>query len=393
MKIAILTSGILPVPAVQGGAVENLIDFYLEYNDRHHLHDITVYSVGHPEVYSHPALQSRTNHYYYVDTTCWLAKVQRTVRRWRKPKNDYYNNHIEYFFEQAYKEMRRRQYDCIILENRPGYAKKLTERGHDNIVLHLHNDLLNNSTPHHQQIFNSLQRILTVSDYIKRRVATISPSDKIVTVYNGINTERFSPKISNSVRRADFGFDANDFILVYSGRINKDKGIAELIDAMILLHDMPHIKLMIIGSSFFGNATNEDDFVRYLKRKAEIIEQQIVFTGFVDYNRMPDYLSISDIAIVPSIWDDPFPTTVLEAQAMGLPIICTKRGGIPEEVTPKNALLIDTDKDFVENLAKAILELYNNPQKRNEMSMTAIENSKFYHCQRFAKDFLMALEK
>ncbi len=42
MKIAVLTSGILPVPAVQGGAVENLVDFYMEYNDIHRLHDITV---------------------------------------------------------------------------------------------------------------------------------------------------------------------------------------------------------------------------------------------------------------------------------------------------------------------------------------------------------------
>jgi hypothetical protein len=48
MKIAILTSGILPVPAVQGGAVENLIDFSLEYNDRYRLHDITIYSIWHP---------------------------------------------------------------------------------------------------------------------------------------------------------------------------------------------------------------------------------------------------------------------------------------------------------------------------------------------------------
>lgn len=46
MKIAILTSGILPVPAVLGGAVENLIDYYLENNNQHQLHDITVYSVA-----------------------------------------------------------------------------------------------------------------------------------------------------------------------------------------------------------------------------------------------------------------------------------------------------------------------------------------------------------
>ena len=48
MKIAILTSGILPVPAVQGGAVENLIDYCLEYNERHSLHEIMVFSVNHP---------------------------------------------------------------------------------------------------------------------------------------------------------------------------------------------------------------------------------------------------------------------------------------------------------------------------------------------------------
>ena len=58
MKIAILTSGIQPIPAVQGGAVENLVDFYLEYNNQNKTHDITVYSVWHPEVKHHKALQS-----------------------------------------------------------------------------------------------------------------------------------------------------------------------------------------------------------------------------------------------------------------------------------------------------------------------------------------------
>ena len=62
MKIAILTSGILPVPSVQGGAVETLVDHYLEYNDQHQLHDITVFSVYHPAVLKHPALRSEVNH-------------------------------------------------------------------------------------------------------------------------------------------------------------------------------------------------------------------------------------------------------------------------------------------------------------------------------------------
>ena len=53
MKIAILTSGILPVPAVQGGAVENLIDFYLAYNDKYHSLDILDKAI----VYLHVFLQ------------------------------------------------------------------------------------------------------------------------------------------------------------------------------------------------------------------------------------------------------------------------------------------------------------------------------------------------
>ena len=59
MKIAILTSGILPVPAVQGGAVENLIDFYLEYNNIHKLHDITVISAYHKDVEKESGFDTR----------------------------------------------------------------------------------------------------------------------------------------------------------------------------------------------------------------------------------------------------------------------------------------------------------------------------------------------
>ena len=65
----------LPIPAVQGGAVENLTDFYLEYNDKHHLHDITIYSPWNPKVSNHPALSSNANHYIYIDVTSLKARI------------------------------------------------------------------------------------------------------------------------------------------------------------------------------------------------------------------------------------------------------------------------------------------------------------------------------
>ena len=79
MKIAILTSGILPVPAVQGGAVENLIDTYLAYNDQYKLHDITVYSVANPKVKGHPALLSDVNHYRYIQTSDVISRIRKRI--------------------------------------------------------------------------------------------------------------------------------------------------------------------------------------------------------------------------------------------------------------------------------------------------------------------------
>ena len=180
-------------------------------------------------------------------------------------------------------------------------------------------------------------------------------------------------------------------MLIYSGRINKEKGITELLDAMLLLQNNSSIKLLVIGSTFFGNTPHDDEFVLSLKTKAKPIEQRIIFTGYVPYDQMPDYLQLADVAVIPSIWDDPFPTTVLEAQAMGLPIITTRRGGIPEEVTEKNAILLDTNDNFVENLANAILDLYENPKKRKAMARTSLERSKLFDKEKYAEEFFRAI--
>jgi glycosyltransferase involved in cell wall biosynthesis len=144
--------------------------------------------------------------------------------------------------------------------------------------------------------------------------------------------------------------------------------------------------------SFFGNATNANGFTRKLKDLAEPLGDRIIFTGFVPYNKMPDYLSIADAAVIPSVWDDPFPTTVLEAQAMGLPIITTRHGGIPEEVTEENAILLDTDDHFIDHLVDAILDLYQHPEKRKQMSQASLKRSKLFDKEIYAQNFFAALE-
>ena len=390
MKIAILTSGILPLPAVQGGAVENLTDFYLEYNNQHRLHDITIYSVWHPDVERHPALQSTVNHYVYIKVTGFWAKLK---KKWYQHTHheEYYHYTIEFYLQEAIKDISRRSYDIILIENRPAYALKLKEVSNAKLVYHLHNEKLDSKSEKALDIYNAATCIITVSDYIKSRVLTINHYDKkTTTVYNGIDLHAFS-SCNHSINRNSIGLQEDDFVMVFSGRVTAEKGIMQLIEAMTLLQDLPRIKLLVIGSSFYGNDDNENSFAKALREKAAHLSDRIIFTGFIPYAQMPNYLQIADIAVIPSVWDDPFPTTVLEAQATGLPIISTRRGGIPEQVTEESAILLDTDEYFVDNLATAIRDLYQHPEKRKALGQAGLLHSQYFNKERFAKDFFEAL--
>lgn len=393
MKIAILTSGILPVPAVQGGAVENFLDFFLEYNNQHHLHDITVYSVWHPDVKKHTALNSKANHYRFIDVSGIIAKLKKHIFRYFN-KDSHHHYSIEYFLHEAQKHIQKCNYDIIILNNRPGYAETLIGKTTAKLVYNLYNDKLNYQTRMHQQIFDAASLIISTSNYITNRVKTINGNyDKCITIYSGIELQSFTLDRKPTIHRSNLNLKDNDFVMLFSGRITQEKGIIELIEAINHLKNNLNTKLLIIGSSFYGNANNENDFARLLKQKAEPLKDYIIFTGFIPYNQMPDYLQMADVAVIPSVWDDPFPTTVLEAQAMGLPIITTRRGGIPEEVTEKNAILLDTDEHFIDNLATAIRDLYEHPEKRKQMAAASLERAKLFDKETYAKNFFKALER
>lgn len=393
MKIAILTSGILPVPAVQGGAVENLIDFYLAYNDKYHLHDITVYSCNHHDTKKHPALKSKVNHYYYIDTTSIIAKIRKRLYLRKAGGGELHHFSIEYFIEQVLKHLRKQSYDLILIENRPPFSLKVKKISSAKIIYHIHNSKLTKGADYAEELYDAADQIICVSDFITKEVKSIVPNDKkCITVHNGIDLNAFSPNRESSIFRKDIGLNEDDFVLLFSGRINREKGISELLDAFLSLKELSNIKLLVIGSSFYGGSNTEDLFINSLKEKTDCISNRIHFTGFIPYNKMPDYLSLADVSVIPSIWDDPFPTTVLEAQAMGLPIITTRRGGIPEEVSEENAILLETDERFVDNLANAILDLYQHPEKREAMAKASLERSKLFDKETYAKNFFEAIE-
>ena len=390
MKIAILTSGILPIPAVQGGAVENLIDYYLEYNNQHHLHDITVYSVAPP--HSIPKSDTLCTHYHYINMkSLW----HRLKRKWfmHTHKHGYYNGYIEYFLHEALKHIKRQHFDAIILENRPGYAIPVSEVTDARIILHLHNDFFNSESKDGQAIIQVTDTVITVSDFIKRRVESLlsiqpfTSSTKIHTVHNGIDLQRFYN--ATPLSRASLGFKESDFIVVYSGRINPDKGVKELIQAFKLLKDCSNIKLMIVGGSFFGNEQGNDPFVQSLQEEAKELADVITFTGYIPYEQIPSYLKMVDVAVVPSMCNEAFALTLIEAMATGLPVIATNVGAIAE-VSQGNAIIVNKTSAATE-IAQSILKLYNSPSLRTTMRNAGLTLSKQYAKERYTKEFFNAI--
>ena len=353
MKIAILTSGVLPVPAVQGGAVENLLDAALAYNDLHHLHDITVVSAYHPNVQQHPALSSAVNHYLYIDRQSRRHRLMAKV--YGKLHHDsYYHYQLEYFLEQAYRLLRGQHFDVILLENRPGFAIKLRCRTKARILSHVHTDLVNPDTPLVQSIIASTDAFLCVSDYIRRRIAQASKEAPSAVVYNGLDTQSFSATAECSISRQSLGFSDHDFVVIYTGRIVPKKGVKELVQAIQLLSDDPQVKLLVVGGDNYADSVSSNPYLDELHAMGRQMAGRVCFTGFVPYAQLPAYLRLSQVAVVPSRINEALGMTSIEATAMGLPVIATNDGGIPETLVGQKHILIDKDGDLPTQIADAI---------------------------------------
>ncbi len=125
-----------------------------------------------------------------------------------------------------------------------------------------------------------------------------------------------------------------------------------------------------------------------LKFIAKDIMEEIIFTGNIPYKEMPFLYAIADVIVLPSIWNDPAPLTVIESLTCGKPLITTFSGGIPEYANSDNSILIKVNKDIIENLAQAIRELSENPEKRMALSEAAKKESMNWTKENYYKNFI-----
>lgn len=343
-KVLLITPGILPVPANMGGAVEYLTELYVTENDRNPQVEFDVATI----TYQKEGKNSYSNtNFIWIKGYSLRFRISRAVR--------YVLNRIfPFYIDNAYihevlkvLKKKKKKYDLILIENNPLFVKSIRKIDKSTkIILHLHNDYLNEKSKHHQYILDQCEAIYTVSDYIGKRVQTIYQTDKVKTLYNGIEIEKFNEKRTKEEIvsfRKSYGIKEEDFVILFAGRLIKEKGILELLmvfKRLLLKH--PNIKLLIVGSKAF-KGSRKDHFIRKLNQLAKDCKEHILFTGFLDYDKMPLIYQASNVSVVPSNWGEPLATTVIEGIESGIFQIVTNDGGIPEMVQGTYAKVIDKE--------------------------------------------------
>ncbi len=387
-NVAIITPGVLPIPSTKGGAVENLIESYLQENEKMGTCQFHVYSIYEKEAKKKSTqYKYATFHFYHPNKL--LTRIQSFFYR-KIQRQYYYNPYMDFYGNWAIHQIKKIKTALIIIENRQGFILNPSLKPNCPIVLHLHNDTLNTHADYAREILNRFDKIITVSNYIKKQVDSIANNDKTEVIYNGIDIETFSsPELIYS--RKDFKLDTNDFVVLYTGRISPIKGIRELLQAFCLLKNYPTIKLLIVGSSNFGENT-KDTFFNEMKELAQTAEKQIIFTGYIPYKNIPSILKLADIGIIPSTCEDALTLSSLEGMAAGLPLIVTRSGGIPEAVSERCAIIVEKDEHLISSLAHSIKLLYNNKALKDSMSKESVARSKLFSKKNYVHGMLTMIK-
>ena len=206
------------------------------------------------------------------------------------------------------------------------------------------------------------------------------------TSHNCIDTARFVPGPADAALRASLGFAPEDFVVLFCGRLEPDKGIHKLLEAMENIHD-PRIKLLIVGSPFFGR-TQQSPFLRKLEQQAETLGDRVRFTGYVPNDSMPEYYRLADLVCVPTLVEEAAGLVAVEAMGCGRPVLATRSGGMPEYLDGSQAVLVDRDGNVAGQLSFAIRMLYEHPDLRAQMSTAGAKTAQRYSSARFYDDFV-----
>ncbi len=255
------------------------------------------------------------------------------------------------------------------IHNRPNLLHYIAKKAPCRFALHLHNDaqeMKYAKTPDEREaLLEICDAIYCVSGYIRDRFLDGIDSKyhhKVHIVYNGIEIPTSLP--------------AKEKLIVFAGRMTEGKGA--LLLAQALQKTLPQLQgwqTIFIGS---GRHEVSDKLTAYEKEvytTLQPISSQVQMAGFLSHAETLDYFARAEIAVIPSVWQEPFGRTAIEAMSNGCTLISSARGGLAE-VTEAAALNISPLS--AEVLANAILTLAKNQNERERYQKLARDRAMYF---------------
>lgn len=195
--------------------------------------------------------------------------------------------------------------------------------------------------------------------------------DKSRVIWNGsasgVNLQKFDvsqrEKWSSQIR-AQYAIPRNAVVYVFVGRVTRDKGINELFEATkALMEQHSDVYLLLVGGMEM-NKTVDAALYQWSQD-----EPRVIYCGYT--NEVEKYLAASDVYVLPS-YREGFGSAVVEAEAMGIPVIVTDIPG-PTEAMVKNETGLVVKKGDAEELLFAMEKLYSSREVRDEMGHNGLD--------------------
>jgi len=145
----------------------------------------------------------------------------------------------------------------------------------------------------------------------------------VKVIHNGVDTRVFAPGGRDAALRGSLGAGPEDLLVVSVGRLVGWKGLRVVLDAVAGLPE--RIRYLVIGTG------PEEENLREQAKRAGI-EGRVRFFGRAVHTELPRLLSQCDLFVQPSIGEEAFGISVVEAMSCGLPVLASRNGGLPEIV-------------------------------------------------------------
>ena len=387
-KVLLIPPPELPVPAVQGGAVETLLTHLIRENERQGRLELLCASIPNPDA-AKQAEQFRHTKMLYV------ARPKGHRRYWpmvfiercfgvAAPYDPWYQK------VQLSLALELPPPDLIVAEGGNLTQCSAISRmfGRKRCLAHLHGQTT--CTPVMDDIYGG---VLALSEFIREDYLKTSALDRryAYILHNCVDTDIFRPGEPSHALRADLGFAPEDFVVLFCGRLEPDKGIHKLLEALGAVEN-PRIKLLIVGSPFFGR-TQQSSFLRKLEQQARGLEGRVQFTGYIPNEALPAYYHLADVVCVPTLVEEAAGLVAVEAMACGRPVLATRSGGMPEYLAGSQAVLMDRGPDIVGQLAWALQMLYEHPNLCREMGAAGAQRARDFSVTAFYEHFVRIVDE